>query len=233
MSAFEYQLTRSLRRRSISIVVRRGQVKVMAPVFVPKFQVERFVHSKTPWVLAKLKQQKDWADAEQKGQKQFVSGEKYLYLGDEYHLDITTWSKSLAFIEGSQIKVTLSKRIKPENQQAQVRKLLKDWYKQSLLELVEERVAHFSAQMQVTPAQVVVRSYTRRWGSCSAKGVVSFNLLLMMAPKWVIDYVVVHELAHLVHLNHSPQFWALVEKHYPYHKDAKDYLKKYAPVMTL
>lgn len=231
MSAFEYQLTRSLRRKSISIVVRRGKVKVMAPVFVPGFHIKQFVASKSAWVLEKLQAQQDWADAHT--QKQFIHGEDFLYLGEQLQLQLRVAGKNSVSLQGEQLQVVISSRVKAENQQSHVKKLVKDWYKQTLAEYLETQTRYYAKLMGVAPASVSVRSYTRRWGSCSAKGTVTFNLLLMMAPKWVIDYVIVHELAHLVHLNHSARFWALVERYYPEHKAAKQYLKDHAPQMIL
>lgn len=230
MSAFEYQLSRSVRRRSISIVVHRGKVNVKAPIFVPKSVVQDFVDSKSHWVSKKLKQQEDWIEAEQQAKKRYEDGEIFLYLGEPLSLVVSTGSKSAVSMSEGQLHLTLSTRIKPQNRKNHCEKLIKQWYSDKLSEIIDESVALYSENMQVTPSEVVVRSYTRRWGSCSSRGVVSFNYLLAMAPRWVIEYVVVHELAHLVHMNHSPAFWALVERHYPNPKAAKDHLKEHGPV---
>ncbi len=233
MSAFEYQLSRSLRRRSLSIVVRRGEVKVFAPVFVPQRQVERFVNSKSQWVVEKLNEQRQWLDEQALAQKRYVSGEVFGYLGQQLKLDVVGGSKAEVAIDGDRLVVVVPSRVKSATRADYIKKKLNDWYKQQLEQFVADRIECYSRQMGLWPKEVKVRNYTRRWGSCSAKGVVSFNLLLMMAPSWVIDYVVVHELAHLQHMNHSEHFWALVRAYYPNIKPAKQYLADNAAQLTL
>ena len=76
----------------------------------------------------------------------------------------------------------------------------------------------------LTPSKIKIRQYKARWGSCNSRKEVSLNYLLMMAPLWVIDYVIIHELCHLVHMNHSSQFWALVKLHCPDYNTAKQWL---------
>lgn len=87
-------------------------------------------------------------------------------------------------------------------------------------------VAHYAQQMAITHGAIEVKSYRSRWGSCHPDGRLQFNWRLMQAPKWVIDYVIVHELAHRIHANHSAAFWALVAEHYPLMNDAKRVLKQ-------
>ena len=92
MSAFEYQLARSARRKTLSIVIRRGQVKVMAPSFLPAATIRQFVNDKSDWVLQKLQNQQGWVEQDKQAQKQFVDGEIFLYQGFEYPLLISNGS---------------------------------------------------------------------------------------------------------------------------------------------
>lgn len=87
-------------------------------------------------------------------------------------------------------------------------------------------ISYYAAQIGVSYGRVTVRSQKSRWGSCSAKGNLSFNCLLMLAPPEVIDYVIVHELCHLKQMNHSPKFWDEVEKIMPDYRQAKQWLKE-------
>ena len=86
---------------------------------------------------------------------------------------------------------------------------------------LEPKLAHYAQQIGVQPKSLTVKGYKSRWGSCYADGRIQFNWRLMQAPSWVIDYVVVHELCHLVHANHSKAFWDLVNLHYPQTPEAK------------
>lgn len=93
------------------------------------------------------------------------------------------------------------------------------------LEYLPQRVSHFAAIIGVTYGRVTIRNQVSRWGSCSAKGNLNFNCLLMLTPSDVIDYVVVHELCHRKEMNHSPKFWNEVEKVLPNYKSSRKWLK--------
>jgi predicted metal-dependent hydrolase len=89
------------------------------------------------------------------------------------------------------------------------------------------KVRFYAEQMQLSPKQIKVKNYKSCWGNCyHQRGLVQFNWKLLQAPKWVVDYVIVHELAHLVHPNHSRDFWSLVQQHYPETPKAKVYLQQ-------
>lgn len=88
------------------------------------------------------------------------------------------------------------------------------------------RVDRWAPLVGAQPAQIQVRNQRSRWGSCSTTGTLSLNLQLMRLPEWVRDYVVVHELAHLVHPNHGPEFWLLVERVYPRFRAARSHLRE-------
>ena len=94
------------------------------------------------------------------------------------------------------------------------------------LRVIPERVRYFAPLVGVTYGRITIRNQRTRWGSCSAKGNLNFNCLLMKAPSDVIDYVVVHELCHRLEMNHSPRFWAEVERVLPDYKQAKKWLKE-------
>jgi predicted metal-dependent hydrolase len=91
---------------------------------------------------------------------------------------------------------------------------------------IPERVARYGAEMGVSWGRITIRSQRTRWGSCSAKGNLNFNCLLMLCPEAVRDYVVIHELCHRKELNHSPRFWAEVAKHCPDYVRCRNWLKE-------
>ena len=93
------------------------------------------------------------------------------------------------------------------------------------LEYIPQRVSYFALKMGITYGRITIRNQVSRWGSCSAKGNLNFNCLLMLTPTEVIDYVVVHELCHIKEMNHSPKFWNEVEKILPNYKTARKWLK--------
>ena len=101
---------------------------------------------------------------------------------------------------------------------------LRDLAKQAAA-ILPERVRYFANSMDVTVGRITIRSQRTRWGSCSAKGNLNFNCLLMLCPEEVRDYVVIHELCHRKHLNHSADFWAEVERHCPHYRIHRKWLK--------
>jgi predicted metal-dependent hydrolase len=127
------------------------------------------------------------------------------------------------------ISVVISERVHaklaaPLAMEKQVKKQLESYFKQQAELLINERLELISKKTSLTPIKVNIRQYKARWGSCNNRGEVSFNYLLMMSPPFVIDYVIFHELCHLEYLDHSKNFWELVERHCPNFQVAKKWL---------
>lgn len=154
--------------------------------------------------------------------KAFTSEEPYLYLGQRLPLQIIwSWSpriKVRAQIDHIEMVAPLS------SSPAERKKAMYKYFQQQAREVFTARVETFAGQMNLYPSSVTVRGQKTRWGSCSTEGRVNLNWKLLAAPPEIIDYVVIHELAHLKHMNHSPQFWAVVSQHFPEHKQAKKWL---------
>lgn len=225
-----YQLIRS-KRKSISLQVRAGRIVVRAPVNVASSIIDNFVKQKSAWLKATLDKQltlKQYAFS-------FTSGDFLLFLGKPLLVTVSYSKKSSVSIRSvnganSDILVVLSERIQVKCQSEaekakRVKKQLECFFKQQAEALFNQRLEHYCQLTQLAPKALKVRQYKARWGSCTSRGEISLNYLLMMAPVWVIDYVIVHELCHLRHLNHSRAFWLLVEKYYPDVNKAKQWFK--------
>jgi hypothetical protein len=122
--------------------------------------------------------------------------------------------------------VTVPAKLAREARQAKIKERLYEWYRQSALEEFQARTEHYSQRLGVAPTSVKVKSYRRRWGSCGARGDISYNWRLIIAPVPVVDYVAAHEVAHLVQHNHSPEFWRLVEGLMPDYRSQQAWLNK-------
>jgi predicted metal-dependent hydrolase len=116
---------------------------------------------------------------------------------------------------------------------AGARRVLQRWLTREAESVLRERVQTWGAAMGLQARRVYVRNLRRQWGSCWPGGSVSFNYRLIMAPPHILDYVVVHELAHLQERNHSPCFWSLVAVHIPAHRDARTWLRTRGPYLTV
>lgn len=103
-----------------------------------------------------------------------------------------------------------------------------NFYKQEAALYLKERLNYFATCMQLKPQEMKLRRMKRQWGNCRSNGIITFNIYLMQTPKECIDYVVVHELAHMVHMNHSKDFHALVEKYLPQSKEKRVLLSSFS-----
>lgn len=198
------ELRRSSRRRSIGIKVYRGQVVVSAPTRAPLGEIQQFVAQKARWIEKHLRLQQQ-ALAEREQNRLDASGH-LPFLGDRLQLVNRVGQVGVQRC-GNDLEVG--------GDVTQRKPLLAQWLAQQALDYLAGRTALFAPLVGVQPKGLRVRYYKSRWGSCNRRGELQFNWLLMMAPPAVVDYVVVHELAHIQHFDHSPAFWQLVARVMP------------------
>ncbi|HCH33135.1 MAG TPA: M48 family peptidase [Oceanospirillaceae bacterium] len=210
---FSIEVIRTNRKKSASVQVVDRQVQVIIPQALADERIEQIVRDKTPWIRDKLRKQ---ALLKPKKLKEYVSGEAFSYLGRNYRLKV---------IQGSSeaVKLTLGKLAVGAD--ADIKQELTSWYMQHAEKRLNEKVVRFAQVMGVVPNSVKVKSYKSRWGSCSRSGDISFHWAIIMAPHYIVDYVVIHELCHMIHHNHSPAFWQQVEKVLPNYRECRDWLK--------
>jgi hypothetical protein len=212
------------RRRTIALIVQRdGSLTVRAPLRMPDEQVLEFVRSHAGWIHKKQAQVKATPSFPR---KQFVDGESFLYLGNEYPLSLVVVQKQGLIFTNSRFRMKLSSPTR-------ARGLFIRWYKQQALKVISEQVARYSLQNGFRFQKLRISSARTRWGSCSPNGSLSFTWRLVLAPLDVIDYVVVHELAHTQIPNHSKKFWARVAEIMPDYMKRLAWLKKNGRFLTL
>ena len=132
------------------------------------------------------------------------------------------------------LEVCAKKNSRPHSDLSAVqRTALENRYKEAARDYIPKRAAYFQTLTGGSYSRISIRDQKTRWGSCSSKGTLSFNWRLMLAPPAILDYVVVHELCHLTHMNHSPAFWQAVEKVYPDYKNARKWLKDHGSELVL
>lgn len=217
------QLIRS-NRKTISIQIQRdGQVLVRAPLRAPEHLIRAFVESKRDWINEKklLAAQSTVQPA-----RKFAQGETFLLLGKPLPLRVVTGQTVALSLQESGL--CLSSRALPRAQA-----VFEAWYKAQAARVFAERAQFFAARHGFRYEKLRITSARTRWGSCSSRGVLSFTWRLVMAPLDVLDYVVIHELAHLKVKNHSAVFWAEVARLMPDYKSRRDWLKKNGHLLTL
>lgn len=129
------------------------------------------------------------------------------------------------FREGS-FSIYLSSKLKESRRQTEAASALKQWLHSRASEEIGRRTAQLSSEMGVSYNQIRIKDTKTRWGSCSSKKNLNFNFRLIMAPEAVMDYVIIHELCHLKHMNHSNEFWSAVADYMPEYETYKNWLKE-------
>ena len=206
-SGYEVAVQRSNRAKSADLIVERGQIRIVVPKETATAQIERIIAKKDRWIRQKLRLQSTVVEPKP---KEFISGEAFPYLGKNYRLKVIYGSKDHVALRSGRIEVCVAARKGEKGLEARVRSLLTAWYRQKAIKRINDKVEKYSKQLGVKPQSVKVRDYKSRWGSCILPSTVSFNWRIVMAPHKIIDYVVVHELCHLKHHDHSEKFWQSV-----------------------
>ncbi len=218
---FDYTIIRSPRRRSVSIAVDSGAVTVRAPKRLSERRIKAFVESKSRWIILKLSESRQ--REMEAPRHRYAEGEAFRFQGSEFFLAIIhAPGRFSVSIKGDRMIMKI-----PENTPAEkMPEMLRKWYVSTARAVFKERISFYSVAMGVEPAGISVRSQKRRWGSCSSGGNISLNWKLVTAPPEILDYVVAHELCHLMHRNHGPQFWALLTKHMPECRERRKWLRE-------
>ena len=212
----EYLLVRS-RRKSLALHVRGGVLEVRAPLDVPKREIEKFIASKEKWITGKLAASKKQTKSRENFRLDY--GCTVLYLGKEYPIK-SKQGNLVGFDDGFFMPPGLSAD--------EIKSACVQIYRLLAKRELTFRALHFSKQMNVIPVAVKINNAKTRWGSCSTKKSLNFSWRLIMSDSEVVDYVVVHELAHLIEMNHSDRFWAIVESILPDYPIRKKRLKEFA-----
>ncbi|WP_068546151.1 M48 family metallopeptidase [Thalassotalea crassostreae] len=231
MSLPEYQLTRSRKRKTISLQVKAGKVRVLAPMHVTIEYIDQLISKKASWLLSKVNEQLNYL--ENKLEKQYQSGDAFYYLGKPYQLLVRTTNIAddglySVSIDAENIIVDIA----GDHNSDYIQQALKIWYQQQAEKILKTRLTLMEAKTGLTSTKLKVRHYKTRWGSCNSKKQINLNSLLVMAKEDVIDYVIVHELCHTIHMNHSSLFWQLVEQNCPDYKLYKAWLKSHQDFLT-
>jgi len=216
------------KRKSLSIAIQPdGNLLVKAPFFMSDDEIVKWVKTKTGWIVrqrAKIPEQQ-----QQNPPKQYVTGEKFLYQGKEYELEVRISTGRAGMVGIVDDKILLF--AKTEDSTA-VQKILTNWYDKQAKALIPKRVRYYAEQMGETFGNISIKNQKKRWGSCSSARNLNFNRRLILAPLEVLDYVIVHELCHLRQMNHSKEFWKEVEMVLPNYKLHKKWLETYAQLLN-
>jgi predicted metal-dependent hydrolase len=206
------------RRKTISLHIKEdGKIVVYAPYRTPKWEIEKFFNEKESWIVEK-RSEKERSIKE--AEKAFISGKKFLFLGELYPLEIQDNNKE------PPLKLSFGKFVLDKNHIEEARDLFIKWYKEEAKERIIGRIDYYSKRLQLFPKGVKITSAKYRWGSCSRDDRLSFSWRMIMASFSIIDYILIHELVHIKEKNHSKRFWNYLESVHPDYKKHRLWLKE-------
>lgn len=194
-------------RRTIGISIDADGLAVAAPHYAPWVEIEKFLLEKSRWILKKLD---EWSKAGRPLRVIGVSGETIPVRGRPLLLELAEGEKRIE-LSGERLLLQLRTPL----ERAHVKAELIRWLKAHALENLAPRVAHYTAKLGLPQPRVGVSNARTQWGVCTQDGRIRLSWRLVHVPPALADYVVAHEVAHLVELNHSPRFWNVVESLYP------------------
>lgn len=221
-----YEIRRSPRAKRMRINVKPGRVEVIAPRFVLRRTIEAFVNSKRRWIYKKTEALR--GREFEVTPERFVSGARVRYRDRFLLLRVEPADVDVAALRfANAFLVRVPEALGEQERERATRDLVMTWLCERALADARGWTDEYSARLSAYPTRLRIGNQKTLWGSCSARGVVSLNWRLIAAPRPVFEYVVVHELCHLVELNHGRPFWELVESLLPDYRDRRAWLKRH------
>jgi predicted metal-dependent hydrolase len=220
----DFEVRRSNRRRSVQITVDRGgELVLIAPDDCPQDQIEGFVRARRMWIFTKLAE-KDALRHPPSG-KQFVNGEGFPYLGRSYRLLVVDDQDTSVKLTGGRFRLH-------RQDVANGREQIIAWYTTHGLAWLSTRLTRFSARLGVIVERLQVKDLGYRWASCGRGGALYFHWRTILLPPRIVDYILVHELAHIHEPHHTPEFWARIERVLPDYVARKQWLATHGQAET-
>jgi predicted metal-dependent hydrolase len=229
-----FKIERSDRRKTVGICLSpKAGVVVRAPRSLEAERIKEIVIKRARWIITK--QEFINTHSQLHSEKEFVSGESFFYLGRQYRLKVLKTASKQA--EGCKLMsgrffIGINGDLSSVERKAAAKKALSDWYIQRAKEKIPERVELYARQIGKWPERIEIKDHKSRWGSCSRNGVVRFNWKIIMSPVSILDYVIVHELCHLIHQSHSARFWQKVLAIIPDYRMRRKRLREYSLMLS-
>jgi predicted metal-dependent hydrolase len=227
----EFTLIRSDRKTADIVIERSGDVIVRAPIGIGDERVREVVADRALWVHRSLA---EWEDLNStRRHRTLVQGQGFAYLGRSYRLKFVADADADTPLRLKNGRWLLSEAYLRLEGEAAARKAFRDFYVAKGMQIFSERVRQLAPLVGVEPGDVAVKELGYHWASCGAGGALNFHWKTLMAPLSVIDYVVVHELCHLRHRDHSDAFWNEVDKVLPRYRERKEWLRQHGASLDL
>ncbi|PWU69948.1 M48 family metallopeptidase [Gracilibacillus dipsosauri] len=219
---FHFKQSRKDIKISVDLI---NGIEVYTPINVSDAKLANIVRQKAPWITQKLMELNEIKTTIHP--IEFVSGEKLPYLGRYYKLKVfrePIQDSNIKLLQGRFI-ATVTLNSSQEYIQQTLKKQLIKWYQLHGSKKIAERASYYQSILGIEPHSLQLKTQHKRWGTCTPNGDIYLNWRIVMAPLRVIDYIIVHELAHLVVPEHNDKFWRLVRTTLPHYKEAKEWLR--------
>ncbi|MFC4725346.1 M48 family metallopeptidase [Glycocaulis abyssi] len=218
---------RHSRRRTIGLRIDADGLTITLPQRTPAIEADRVARDRAGWILPRLEKWSARARPEFTG----AEGQTIGYLGRELDVVIEPHARArtLVSVEGDALRVSVDERLEPSLRDATIFRAVKRWRSDTALAHYTPRIAHYARALGLPAPQVKVRAQESRWGSCSSDGVIRMNTRLIAFPEGEIDYVCAHEACHLIEMNHSQRFYALLDAIMPDHKARRRSMRERTP----
>lgn len=223
---FEYEVVKKEVKNIGIRITPDGIVRVTSPTFIEDSYVHEVVYKRADWILLKLKLIGEMNKSVLN--RKYSRGDSIVYLGMEYKLNVIEEVEGECRIrlKGEEFEVHVKPEWDEEEREKSIRAGLVEWYKHEAFKQFKDRTRFYSEILKLYPDNIRVKEQKSVWGSCSSKNNINFNWKLIMAPQAVLDYIVVHEICHLKHRDHSKNFWGLVEQTMPDYRSRRKWLKE-------
>jgi predicted metal-dependent hydrolase len=211
------KLIKSRRSKRICIRVDRYGISVLYPVNKDIETIKNFISNNKAWILKKIK---FYTKLNSKLEYGPLQKDEIIYLGKKYKIQFIKDALQYAVVSESLMKITFHVK-----DRRTYKRNIANLYREQTKKLLDNKVPFFGRKLSISYGKVRIRNQKLRWGSCSKDGNLNFNLLLSALPINIIDYIIVHELFHLIEFNHSDYFWKLVAQAYPAFENCRTWLK--------
>lgn len=221
--------------KSIKMYFKEEILTITKSPYIPKIEVDRLIKINEQRIYDEYKK---IIEEKETKKARWETGQIILYNGEEYIIDVSYHNKDIISVriekEVKKFCIYLPKQIQKEEEEKNIKKAVRKLFKNNTEAVLQERLPYWSKKANIQYNSVKVRDAKTKYGSCiPAKKALHFSSRLIMLPKEAIDAVIVHELCHIIHPNHSKQFYELVEKYIPNYKQTNEYLKRNSNLITI
>ena len=223
------EVLRSRRKTSVLQIV-GNQLQIRVPNRVRDRKIVEILEKKQRWIRNKAIELQNQPITKK---REYISGELFPLFGRYLKLKVLEGGKVGTQLVDDYLLTTVRSSEIGDLRKSRIKTYIERWYVKEAYKRLEEKVIKYSQIIRVYPREMKVRNYKTRWGSCDKKGRLTFNFHLIKAPHSIVDYVVVHELCHMLQPNHSKFFWNEVAKYDPCYKDHKKWLKENGNILLI